>query len=207
MGIRGVSSMLLQERPSNITTAATVRGRTSQTILQDWLLTCSSIDKKRPLPTPFDNNKNPSATGHDGFSDKANTFHENAAETPRVMVVDDEPDMVRVMKYGLAKKGYDVTAFTDPLQALDHFRPGQYNVVLLDIRMPKIDGIELYRRIRAIDSEVVICFVSAYEQYKRQFEIAYPQEQSGCFIPKPVRMDNLAAIISSRIEERRQRSK
>jgi CheY-like chemotaxis protein len=166
----------------------------------------SSIDKKRPLTNNPYSDKTPASTGHGDLSNGINPSPEGTIQPFRLMVVDDEPDIVRVMKYGLEKKGFEVQGFTDSLQALEQFRPGQYDVVLLDIRMPKMDGIELYRRLRLMDRNVVICFVSAYEQYKKQFEITHPDEQIDCFIPKPFRIDSLATIITSRIEERHSRN-
>lgn len=157
-------------------------------------------DKVRRLPSPTGNFSGES-------SERINPIDfsqslEPEMHTVRVMVVDDEPDMVKVLKIGLQRKGFDVDGYTDPVQALEHFKPHQYEVVLLDIRMPKLDGMELYRQMRAVDGDVIICFVSAYEQYKRQFEITYPQEQSGCFIQKPFRIDNLVSIIHSRVERK-----
>jgi CheY-like chemotaxis protein len=81
----------------------------------------------------------------------------------RILVVDDEPDITFTLKEGLEKSGlFDVETFTDPSSALSNFKSGYYDFLLIDIRMPKIDGYELYDKIRAIDARVKACFISAY---------------------------------------------
>ena len=174
-----------------------------------WLLpsgrTLLSFEKPQ---RPTNHNNDTSLSGPANHAQSRNTVQSSDLETQpvRIMIVDDERDMVTVLRQGLQKKGFEVDAFTDPFEALEQYKPSQYSVVLLDIRMPKMDGIELYKRIRMIDEHVVICFVSAYEQYKQQFEITYPNEKTGCFIPKPFRIDSLASIITSKVGERRQQS-
>jgi DNA-binding response OmpR family regulator len=101
-----------------------------------------------------------------------------------------------------SEKGFDADGYTDPVQALEQFKLHQYEVVLLDIRMPKLDVMKLCKQMRAVDCGVIKRFVSACKQYKRQFEITNPQEQSGCFIQKPFRIDNLLSIIHGRVEDK-----
>ena len=129
--------------------------------------------------------------------------HSPTNPTPRVLIVDDEPDVVTVMKRGLQRQGFQVDGFTDPVRALSSFTRHKYDIVFTDIRMSTMDGIELYRQLRKIDEDVVICFVTAYEHFKQQFEIAHPEEEStGCFIQKPISIDRLVAIITKKLDER-----
>jgi two-component system, OmpR family, response regulator ChvI len=65
---------------------------------------------------------------------------------PRVLVVDDEPDINLTFKTGLEAKGFIVDAFSDPVLALSDFKPGVYDLLLPDVRMPQIIGFELYER-------------------------------------------------------------
>ena len=123
----------------------------------------------------------------------------------RVMVVDDEPDIVSVIRQALEKRGFMVDIYTDSALALSAFKPDYYDAVLLDILMPGMDGLQLYDRIRGRDSQVIICFVTAYEHYKRQFEISHPQDET-CFITKPMRMQYLIDTVRGKIESRRQGS-
>ena len=64
----------------------------------------------------------------------------------RILVIDDEPDITTILQIGLEEGGFDVDAFTDPKLALSSFKPGSYNLVLIDIMMPEMDGFELYER-------------------------------------------------------------
>jgi CheY-like chemotaxis protein len=127
-----------------------------------------------------------------------------ASEFPpyRILVVDDEPDVVDVLTKGLQRQGFHVIGFTDPQQALSNFERHKFDVVLTDIKMPNIDGIELYRRLRAIDSEVLICFVTTYEHFRNEFELTFSEEQVGCFILKPFTINKVVSTVARKMEER-----
>ena len=80
-------------------------------------------------------------------------------DTRRILVVDDEVDVAYTMKKVLEESGlFEVDSFTDPELALSTFSPKRYDLVISDIRMPKIDGFELYKRIKIIDDKVKVCF-------------------------------------------------
>ena len=79
----------------------------------------------------------------------------------RIFVVDDEPDVKLALKVALEENGFEVDAFDDPVEALDSFTKGLYDLLILDIKMPKMHGFELYREIRRIDNEAKICFLTA----------------------------------------------
>jgi DNA-binding response OmpR family regulator len=75
----------------------------------------------------------------------------------------------------LEHAGFKVQTYEDPVLALVDFRPGLFDLVILDIKMPKMDGFKLYRELRKKDSRVNICFLTAselyYEEYrKREYE-------------------------------------
>jgi CheY-like chemotaxis protein len=92
----------------------------------------------------------------------------------RILVVDDEPDLVLVFKTVLKEEGFKVDSFIDPLLALSNFKPNLYDLVVLDITMPGMNGFELYKEIKKIDSKVKLCFLTAselyYEDYRRKEE-------------------------------------
>jgi len=69
------------------------------------------------------------------------------------LVVDDEADITAVMRRGLEKEGFGVDTFNDPLEALSDFKPGVYDLALLDIRMDKMNGFELFRALQKIDKK------------------------------------------------------
>jgi DNA-binding response OmpR family regulator len=81
------------------------------------------------------------------------------AKKYRVMLVDDEQDITTIFKMGLENNQFVVTTFNDPVEALSEFRPGLYDLLILDIRMPGMNGFQLYRKIRDVDNKVKVCFL------------------------------------------------
>ena len=82
------------------------------------------------------------------------------------MVVDDEYDITLTFKIGLEDNGFIVDSFTDPALALSNFKAGLYDVVILDIKMPKINGFELWRQMKLIDNTSNVCFMTAFDTRK-----------------------------------------
>ena len=80
----------------------------------------------------------------------------------RILVVDDEPDIASLLKMALEYDGSfnSVQTFDDPLQALSNFKAGLYDLVILDITMPKVNGFDLYQEMTKIDSKVKFCFLT-----------------------------------------------
>ena len=71
----------------------------------------------------------------------------NNQEPPRILVVDDEPDILISLRTGIERRGYAVDAFLEPLAALSQFVPSKYSLCIIDIKMPVMNGFELYREI------------------------------------------------------------
>jgi DNA-binding response OmpR family regulator len=111
----------------------------------------------------------------------------------RVLLVDDEQDITYTVKIVLENNGFLVDSYNDPTLALSNFKLGFYDLLLLDIRMPKINGFDLYQKIREIDSNVKICFLTAselfYEEYRRLD--THPTVDKERFIQKPFRSEEL----------------
>ena len=82
------------------------------------------------------------------------------ANAPRILLVDDEPAVQTLLAYPLRKDGYEVVSATDGRQAIDEFAEGRFDLVVLDIMLPKIDGIEVCRRLRS-KSQVPIIMLTA----------------------------------------------
>ena len=109
----------------------------------------------------------------------------------RILVVDDEPDVNLTLKVSLEDKGFKVDAFDDPLLALENFRAGVYGLLILDIKMPEMNGFELYREIKKIDNKVKVCFMSAtFVDYEAARQ-AFPGLEIECFIEKPIEINDL----------------
>ncbi len=79
----------------------------------------------------------------------------------RILIVDDEKDVGMTLKLILENYGFDIDCFTDPALALEKFRPNLYDLTILDIRMPKINGFELYHQLKSRDSNMKTLFISA----------------------------------------------
>jgi two-component system, OmpR family, response regulator ChvI len=83
----------------------------------------------------------------------------------KLMAVDDEPDITFTLKKELEQSGFSLDVFNDPIVALSYFKPGYYDLILLDVKMPKLNGFELYQEINKKDKKVKACFITAYELY------------------------------------------
>lgn len=118
----------------------------------------------------------------------------------RILIVDDEPDITLVLKMGLEANGFLVEAYNDPLQVLSNFRPGSYDLLLLDIKMPNINGFELYKRLQQIDHKVKICFITAFELYFDEFREIFPKLKVECFVHKPVSIEILSKVIKEELQ-------
>ena len=113
----------------------------------------------------------------------------------KILIVDDEPDITLTLGKGLEQGGYDVHVFNDPLVALSNFKPGTYDLLLLDIKMPNMTGFELYRKLKEIDSKVKVCFITAFETYYEKFrQEFFPLEEIKGFIRKPIQIEDLIRI-------------
>jgi DNA-binding response OmpR family regulator len=117
-----------------------------------------------------------------------------------VLIVDDDPDMTSIFSLGLQDEGFEAYTFNDPLVALSQFRPNFYDLLLVDINMPKMNGIDLSIRILELDTNVKICFVTAGDANIEVLRELYPTRSIGCYIKKPVTIENLVRRIKSELE-------
>jgi len=109
----------------------------------------------------------------------------------KVLVVDDETDIAEVVKQGLELQGIQVDAFNDPQKALEHFRPDTYDVVVLDVRMPRMNGFQLYREIMKRDDNTKVLFITAFEESPEEFREAFPELDTHRFMTKPFTISKL----------------
>jgi DNA-binding response OmpR family regulator len=113
-----------------------------------------------------------------------------------VLVVDDEEDVAFTIKAALERNGFDVDVFYDPILALSYFKAGIYDLLILDVKMPKMNGFELYKKIMTIDGSSKVCFLTAFDiEYFEEFKRTFSSLPTGCFIKKPVSMESLPNII------------
>jgi DNA-binding response OmpR family regulator len=119
--------------------------------------------------------------------------------TKKILIVDDEFDITSTFKMGLESKGFKVDTFNDPEEALSNFKAGIYDLLLLDVRMPRINGFQLYEELKKIDDKTKICFITAFEVYYRSLREQFPEVKVDCFIKKPVEIEELARRIQSEL--------
>ena len=119
----------------------------------------------------------------------------------RVLIIDDDPDILAVYKQGLEDYGlFEVETFADPEETLSNFRSGLYDCLLIDIRMPKMDGFQLYDRMKDIDNKVKVCFITAYEVNYEALRKVFPTLGLECFIQKPIELSQLVRKINAELE-------
>jgi CheY-like chemotaxis protein len=111
----------------------------------------------------------------------------------KILLVDNEPDIALAFKIGLEDNGFIVDAFNDPLEALSSFKDDFYDLLLLDIKMPNMNGIEFYQQMKEIDKKVKVCFITASEMhyYEEIRNEIFPILGVRRLIRKPIKMDDL----------------
>lgn len=86
----------------------------------------------------------------------------------KILYVDDEPDMTTMLKMALERAGFTVDTFNDPMLALENFKTDLYGLVILDVMMSKMDGIELYNQLKKIEPGIKVCFLTASNEMYRE---------------------------------------
>jgi CheY-like chemotaxis protein len=119
-------------------------------------------------------------------------MHRQKEKGRRILLVDDEPDLCMVYQIILEDAGYECLPYTDPVKALQQFKPYFYDLILLDIKMPELNGYELCKKIIELDKTVHIIFITASETYYEQFRNQhYPELRKINYIQKPVGNEEL----------------
>jgi DNA-binding response OmpR family regulator len=115
----------------------------------------------------------------------------------RILLVDDDPDVLEVLRRELKVKGLQVDAYTSPQEALQSFKPDVYDLAILDIRMPAMTGFQLYREMKKVDSAIAVCFLSAFEIQPDEFKSVFPSIDSvKAIIKKPISINSLLKQIT-----------
>jgi DNA-binding response OmpR family regulator len=109
----------------------------------------------------------------------------------KILIVDDEPDITESFGLALEDSGFEVDKYNDPAVALASFKPNVYGLLILDIKMPKMDGFELYDKIKKIDKEVKVFFISAFDIDRAEISKKYPGLKIENFLPKPIQIPEL----------------
>ena len=134
---------------------------------------------------------NNSSTGDRYYLETRKYAHSSILYPYKILIIDDESDITSALKSGLQLQGFKVDVFNEPLKALSNYSVGTYNLLILDIKMPKMNGFELYRVIRKLDKGVIICFWTAFEVCYEELRRMFPAMDERYFIRKPIAMDEL----------------
>ena len=116
----------------------------------------------------------------------------------KILFVDDEIDIADSVKQGLELQGLLVDSFSDPQKALEHFKPGTYEVAVLDIKMPKMNGFQLYREIIRRDDNTKVIFITAFDDVREEFGSAFPEAEAQRFLRKPFSITKLKERVLQR---------
>ncbi len=121
--------------------------------------------------------------------------------TKKIFLIDDEPDLTYTIKKILEDNEFEVDTFNDPILALNNYKVQFYDLIILDIKMPKMDGFELYLKIREKDPKVKICFLTAITTFKEDFRKTRLKMgktiNEDYFIQKPIKTEDLVKKLSS----------
>jgi DNA-binding response OmpR family regulator len=88
----------------------------------------------------------------------------------KILIIDDDKDITNLFSIFLEYNGYSVDAYTNPIEAINNFRKNSHDLIILDLKMPKMDGMTLYLKIKEIDDKVIICFTTANINYIKQLQ-------------------------------------
>ena len=149
------------------------------------------------------NNKNTNSREH------SSKTREKTATTKmpsyRILYVDDDLDILFSIKMGLESYGFIVDTFSNPLEALSLYKPDLYDLVLVDIKMPEMSGIEFHQELRkkaVYGTEIKTCFITAYEKYFETLTKGFPELYEGCFIQKPIQIEDLVNKINEELKQK-----
>jgi signal transduction histidine kinase/CheY-like chemotaxis protein len=135
--------------------------------------------------------------------DYSGYYNSHKTKMKSIFLVDDNYDHTVTFKVGLELAGFEVDAYNDSAIALSKFKPDYYDLMLIDIKMPKIDGFELYEKISEIDNKVKVWFITAYERYDKALKEVPPKSREmilNHFVEKPIEIDILVKQIKLELD-------
>ena len=133
--------------------------------------------------------------------DQLEQINNTSLKMKRIMLVEDEDDILLLFRIILESgMGLKVDSYTDPFAALNNFKSRLYDLIMIDIAMPKMDGFELYYKIRKLDDRVKICFLTAGEMYNEKIRKEAPFPDANGFIRKPISNQDLIQQVKEILE-------
>ena len=131
--------------------------------------------------------------------------HQISPFAKRILIVDDDPDITLIFKKGLEAENnnrlfFKVYTYNYPLLALSEFKLNFYDLLLVDINMPKMNGFEFSTQILELDINIRICYMSSGQINQEALREQYPTLSIGCFIKKPVTIENLVRRVKAELD-------
>jgi DNA-binding response OmpR family regulator len=128
--------------------------------------------------------------------------------TKRILIVDDDPDITLTFKKVFEevnrisgnKSSFQVNTYNDPLLALSEFKPNFYDLMLVDINMPKMNGFDFCVKVFEVDINPRVCFMSSELINQEALREQYPSLSIGCFIRKPITIENLVKRVKAELD-------
>jgi two-component system, OmpR family, response regulator ChvI len=117
----------------------------------------------------------------------------------KILIVDDEPDITESFGLALEDSGFEVDKYNDPAIALASFKPNVYGLLILDIKMPKMDGFELYDKVKKIDKKAKVFFISAFDIDREAISKKYSDLKIENFLPKPIQIPELIKKVEEQL--------
>ena len=108
-----------------------------------------------------------------------------------VLIVDDDPDITKLYSTALEGEGFKIDTYNDPRKALSDFKPDYYDILLLDVRMPDMNGFDLYKEMKKLDSSMKVCFITGYEVNYKALQEIFPDMTQESYISKPTAVSDL----------------
>lgn len=174
------------------------------------------------IPQEIGSHSNYRLEGFDKSLDeiRTNSNHDNAVEAKnaiksdlstilsgsqwlkRILIVDDEPDIIFTLKsvFEDYPARFQVSSHVNPVEALSTFKPNYYDLVLVDINMPVMNGFQLCEKLVDLDANIRVCFMSGGEMNQEAIREIYPKISLGCFIKKPIGASELIERVNSQLD-------
>ncbi|HZD35107.1 MAG TPA: response regulator [Nitrososphaeraceae archaeon] len=121
-----------------------------------------------------------------------------------LLIVDDDPDITEFYKTALEGEGLKIDTYNDPREALTNFKPDYYDIALIDVRMPEMNGFDLYKEMKKSDPCMKVCFVTAFEVNYKALQEILPDMTKESYISKPIALADLNKHIHYLLQESHQ---
>lgn len=120
----------------------------------------------------------------------------------RILIIDDDPDINNLFKLFLEHDGSQINAYPDPVDALYTFRKNTFDLILLDLKMPKMSGMLLYQKLRNIDPPLLFCFITGDKEYIQPLKKNIAEIEKIA-IYKPILLSDLRNKVNSLLSEKK----